>query len=167
MSLTSHFLMDSPLGTLTLVGTDNVLGGLYMPEHLRGPKAEQLGTRVKSGFEQVRAELTEYFESQRKNFTFAIAPKGTVFQQSIWSLLVKIPYGETRTYAQLSREFGNESAIRAVGLANGRNPISIVIPCHRVIGSDGSLTGYAGGLARKEWLLQLEGARQSSQINLL
>ncbi len=159
MSVINHFLMDSPLGTLTLVSTDGVLSGLYMPGHLRGPKPEALGLQVHSGFEQFRAELTEYFESNRREFTFATAPKGTEFQQRVWSLLARIPYGETRTYAQLSGELGNMAAIRAVGLANGRNPISIVIPCHRVVGSDGSHTGYAGGLPRKEWLLQLEGAR--------
>ena len=167
MSAISHLLMESPLGILTLVNTDGVLSGLYMPEHLRGPKPEQLGSRVLSGFEQVRVELAEYFESRRKDFTFAIAPRGTAFQQSVWRLLSGIPYGQTRTYAQLSRELGSDGAIRAVGLANGRNPISIVIPCHRVIGSDGSLTGYAGGLPRKRKLLELEGAKTSSQISLL
>ncbi len=159
MSVINHFLMDSPLGTLTLVSTDGILSGLYMPGHLRGPKPHTLGAPVQTGFDHVREELAEYFESTRKEFTFATAPKGTEFQQRVWNLLTRIPYGETRTYAQLSREHGNMAPIRAVGLANGRNPISIVIPCHRVVGSDGSLTGYAGGLHRKERLLQLEGAR--------
>ncbi len=159
MSVINHFLIDSPLGALTLVSTDGVLSGLYMPGHLRGPKSEMLGSRATFGFEQVRAELAEYFESNRRDFTFATAPKGTEFQRRVWSLLTRIPYGETRTYAQFSGELGNMAAIRTVGLANGRNPISIVIPCHRVVGSDGSLTGYAGGLHRKERLLQLEGAR--------
>ena len=167
MSAISHFLMDSPVGMLTLVSTDGVLSGLYMPEHLRGPKEEMLGFRAQSGFEQVQEELAEYFETKRKEFTFVTAPKGTIFQQRVWSRLATIPYGETRTYAQLSKELGNEAAIRPVGFANGRNPISIVIPCHRVVGSNGSLTGYAGGLKRKESLLQLEGARLSGQISLL
>jgi methylated-DNA-[protein]-cysteine S-methyltransferase len=167
MSVVSHFLMDSPVGTLTLVSTDGVLSGLYMPEHLRGPKLETLGFRVQSGFDQVREELAEYFDSRRKEFTFVIAPVGTMFQKRVWGLLAKIPYGETQTYAHLSKELGNERAIRAVGLANGRNPISIVIPCHRVVGSDGSLSGYAGGLERKEMLLHLEGAKISNQISLL
>ena len=167
MSAISHFLMDSPLGTLTLVATDGLISGLYMPDHLRGPQLETLGCRVEAGFDQLREQLTEYFEFSRKEFSLATAPKGTDFQQRVWSLLARIPYGETRTYAQLSKELGNERAIRAVGLANARNPISIVIPCHRVVGSDGSLTGYAGGLERKQMLLQLEGARPLGQISLL
>jgi methylated-DNA-[protein]-cysteine S-methyltransferase len=167
MSVNEHFLMESPLGTLTLVNTDGVLSGLYMPEHLRGPKVESLGRRVLSGFEPVRSELAEYFGLRRREFAFPIAPKGTPFQQRIWKMLRDIPYGETRTYGQLADALGNRAAIRAVGLANGRNPISIVIPCHRVLGSDGSLTGYAGGLDRKRLLLEMEGAKISNQIRLL
>ncbi len=159
--------MDSPLGTLTLVNTDGVLSGLYMPEHLRGPREESFGTRTMSGFRQVRSELSEYFNLKRRKFTFPITPEGTAFQQLVWNLLREIPYGETRTYGQLATALGNAGAIRAVGLANGRNPISIVIPCHRVLGSDGSLTGYAGGLGRKQFLLEMEGSRHPGQARLL
>lgn len=157
MSRMEHFLMESPIGTLTLVNTDGVLSGLYMPEHLRGPKIDSQGPRTLSGFEIVRSQLAEYFALQRRDFSFPIAPKGTAFQQSVWRLLRDIPHGETRTYRQLADAIGNRAAVRAVGLANGRNPISIVIPCHRVIGTGGGLTGYAGGLDRKRLLLEREG----------
>jgi methylated-DNA-[protein]-cysteine S-methyltransferase len=166
MSIKEYFLMESPLGTLTLVNTDGVLSGLYMPEHKRGPRPEALGTRVRSGFEQAVSELQEYFGKNRTQFTLPLAPEGTDFQQRVWKILRSIPHGETRTYAQLADAIGNPAAIRAVGLANGRNPISIVVPCHRVIGSDGSLTGYAGGLDRKRFLLELEGAAPLPQLEL-
>ena len=167
MSIKEHFLMESPLGTLTLVNTDGVLSGIYMPEHKRGPKPEALGTRAHSGFEQTVSELQEYFGKSRTEFTLPLAPQGTDFQRRVWQALRNIPYGETRTYAQLADAIGNRAAIRAVGLANGRNPISIVVPCHRVIGSDGSLTGYAGGLDRKKLLLELEGAASLRQLELV
>lgn len=167
MAMTEYFLTDSPMGTLTLVNTDGVLSGLYMPGHVRGPKLESLGVRAHRGFEHAVSELQEYFDGKRTVFTMPVAPKGTSFQHEVWRLLREIPYGETRTYAQLSDEIGNRAAIRAVGLANGRNPISIVVPCHRVIGSDGGLTGYAGGLDRKRFLLTLEGAAVSRQLELV
>ena len=167
MSMMEHFFMESPLGTLTLVHTDGTLSGLYMPDHLRGPGLEALGSRARSGFETVVEQLHEYFNRRRTQFTLPIAATGTAFQRRIWDLLRAIPYGETRTYAQLADTIGNRAAIRAVGLANGRNPISIVVPCHRVVGSDGSLTGYAGGLDRKRFLLDLENAPVSRQARLL
>ncbi|WP_325384172.1 methylated-DNA--[protein]-cysteine S-methyltransferase [Edaphobacter sp.] len=167
MSMKEHFLMESPLGTLTLVNTDGALSGLYMPEHKRGPRPEALGTRVRSGFERAVSQLQEYFDQKRTVFTLALAPEGTDFQQRVWKQLRNIPFGETRTYAQLADAIGNRAAIRAVGLANGRNPLSIVVPCHRVIGSDGSLTGYAGGLDRKRFLLELEGAAPLCQLELV
>ncbi|WP_187290188.1 methylated-DNA--[protein]-cysteine S-methyltransferase [Terriglobus saanensis] len=151
-----HFLMESPLGTLTLVNTNGVLSGLYMPDHLRGPKAHSLGSRTTTGFDVVRSQLDEYFERKRVHFEVPILLHGTAFQQSVWKLLQPIPYGETRSYGELADLLGNHLAIRAVGLANGRNPVSIIIPCHRVVGSNGSLTGYAGGLERKRRLLELE-----------
>jgi methylated-DNA-[protein]-cysteine S-methyltransferase len=166
MSMIEHFLMESPLGTLTLVNTDRVLSGLYMPGHLRGPEADSLGSRAMSGFDVVRSQLSEYFERKRVHFEVPIALYGTTFQQSVWNLLQTIPYGETRSYGELADALGNRLAIRAVGLANGRNPISIIIPCHRVVGSNGSLTGYAGGLERKRRLLELEAADIPSQKQL-
>jgi methylated-DNA-[protein]-cysteine S-methyltransferase len=166
MSMTKHYLMESPLGTLTLVNTDGILSGLYLPDHKRGPKPEALGERAHRGFEQAGSEMQEYFEGKRTVFTLPLAAEGTDFQRRVWELLRGIPYGETRTYAQLADAIGNRAAIRAVGLANGRNPISIVVPCHRVIGSDGGLTGYAGGLERKSFLLELEGAMLPRQLRL-
>lgn len=166
MSMTKHYLVESPLGTLTLVNTDGILSGLYLPDHKRGPKPEALGERAHRGFEQAVSEMQEYFEGKRTVFTLPLAAEGTDFQRRVWELLRGIPYGETTTYAQLADAIGNRAAIRAVGLANGRNPISIVVPCHRVIGSDGGLTGYAGGLERKSFLLELEGAMPPRQLRL-
>jgi methylated-DNA-[protein]-cysteine S-methyltransferase len=166
MSMIEHSLMESPMGTLTLVNTNGVLSGLYMPDHLRGPKVELLGSRTTSGFDIVRSQLDEYFERKRVHFEVPIALHGTTFQQSVWKLLQTIPYGETRSYGELADLLGNRPAIRAVGLANGRNPISIIIPCHRVLGNNGSLTGYAGGLERKRRLLELEAADVTSQKQL-
>src|ERR1700710_1674248 len=156
MPLIEHYMMESPLGTLTLVSTNGVLSGLCMPDDLRGPKRDCLGSRTAFGFDLARTQLNEYFERKPPNFDLPTTPRRTIFQQSVWSLLRSIPYGETRSYGQLADLLGNRLAIRAVGLANGRNPISIIVPCHRIIGSDGSLTGYAGGLERKRALLNLE-----------
>ena len=157
MTIKTHYLMESPIGTLTLVNTDGVLSGVYMNEHRHGPTVKEIGDRVRTGFEQAEVELQEYFGNQRTQFTLPLFIGGTPFQKQVWQLLREIPFGETRTYAQLAEGTGNPKAVRAVGLANGRNPISIVIPCHRVIGTDGSLTGYGGGLDRKRLLLELEG----------
>lgn len=104
-------------------------------------------------------ELSEYFAGKRRGFTFELAPKGTPFQLAVWNELLRIPYGSTISYAELARRIGRPSAVRAVGAANGANPIPVIIPCHRVIGANGTLTGYGGGLERKQWLLALEGER--------
>ena len=154
MSMPSHFLMESPIGTLTLVKTDGVLSGLYMGHP--DLRQEQLGSRADSGFDDVVRQLDEYFVRRRTAFTVPIAPAGTAFQQRVWTELQTIPYGETRSYSQLADAIGKRSAMRAVGAANGRNPISIIVPCHRVIGRDGTLVGYGGGLERKRFLLDLE-----------
>ncbi len=167
MTKRKHFLMESPIGTLTLVGSDGVLSGLYMNQHQHGPGAEGVGERVHRGFEQAEEELREYFDRKRTQFTIPLAMEGTDFQKSVWSRLCAIPFGETRSYRQIAEEIGNPKSVRAVGLANGKNPISIVVPCHRVIGSDGSLTGYGGGLERKKFLLELEGALEPKQLTLV
>ncbi len=167
MTTTKHFLMESPIGTLTLVSSDGVLSGLYMGEHRHGPGERALGERVHSGFEQAEAELREYFDRKRTRFTIPLAMEGTAFQKQVWQRLCAIPFGETRSYGQIAEEIGNPKSVRAVGLANGRNPVSIVVPCHRVIGSDGSLTGYGGGLERKKFLLELEGALAAEQLMLV
>ena len=166
MPLIEHYMMESPLGTLTLVSTNGVLSGLCMPDDLRGPKRDCLGSRTAFGFDLARTQLNEYFERKRTDFDLPIAPCGTAFQQSVWSLLRSIPYGETRSYGQLADLLDNCLAIRAVGVANGRNPISIIVPCHRVVGSNGSLTGYAGGLERKRVLLDLEAKETTPQKQL-
>jgi methylated-DNA-[protein]-cysteine S-methyltransferase len=107
----------------------------------------------------LRQQLREYFSGQRKTFDIPLAPKGTPFQLAVWNALLEVPYGDTVTYAELARRIGRPSAVRAVGAANGANPIPVIIPCHRVIGSNGTLTGYGGGIERKQWLLALEGRR--------
>lgn len=109
---------------------------------------------------KAKAELEEYFACKRKSFTVPVKPAGTEFQQKVWRALVEIPYGETASYGEIAEKIGNRKACRAVGMANNRNPIAIIIPCHRVIGSGGSLTGYAGGLDKKEFLLNLEAQRR-------
>jgi len=154
---TCHFLVDSPIGSLTLVKTNGVLSGLYMGTP-PADRAASLGPRVDSGFEDVAGQLEEYFARKRIVFTVPLAPAGTPFQQRVWAELRTIPYGETRSYGQLAEAIGHRAAMRAVGAANGRNPISIIVPCHRVIGSNGTLVGYGGGLERKRFLLNLEQA---------
>jgi methylated-DNA-[protein]-cysteine S-methyltransferase len=155
----THQQIDSPIGTLTLVATDGVLSGLYMHEQAYHPDPVTFGPAMRYGFEEVAQQLGEFFAGERREFTVPIAPSGTPFQRRVWSGLLTIPYGETRTYGQLADAIADRHMTRAVGSATGRNPISIIIPCHRLIGADGSLTGYAGGLARKRHLLDLETGR--------
>lgn len=152
----THTWVDSPLGPLTLRAHDGVLSGLYMPEHRHGPAPAALGERDDDGLPAVREQLAAYFASQLTVFDLPLELRGTDFQRRVWAALRAIPYGETRTYGELAAAIGAPSASRAVGLANGRNPISIVVPCHRVVGAGGSLTGYAGGVDRKRALLDLE-----------
>lgn len=147
-------LLDSPLGPLTLVAEDGVLAGLFMAEHRHAP---DLDLPVEpTGLPAVREQLIAYFAGDLKEFDLPLAVHGTPFQQQVWAALRTIPYGETWTYRELAAAVGRPAAVRAVGLANGRNPVSVVVPCHRVIGADGSLTGYGGGLAAKAWLLDHE-----------
>ncbi len=142
----------SPLGdlTLTLDGSDH-LTGLW-----RNRSAEPSWERDDSAFAKVCAQMDAYFAGTRHNFDLPLNLQGTEFQRSVWHGLCEIPFGETISYGELARRLGNPKAMRAVGLANGRNPISIIVPCHRVIGADGSLTGYGGGLPMKKWLLEHE-----------
>jgi methylated-DNA-[protein]-cysteine S-methyltransferase len=146
--------MDSPIGPISLVGEDGVLHGLYMAEHRYAPAT--YGTRDDDAFGDAVAQLTEYFAGGRTEFDLRLAPRGTPFQQQVWAALREVPYGETTTYGELAARIGRPSASRAVGHANGHNPISIIVPCHRVIGTSGGLTGYGGGLPRKRFLLALE-----------
>lgn len=154
-NMQTHTLTESPIGDLTLVNTDGALSGLYMSAG-RSPKGPSLGERTSAGFEQAAEELAEYFSGDRREFTVTTTAHGDAFQNRVWALLRQITYGETRSYGDLARALGDPALARAVGLANARNPISIIVPCHRVVGSDGSLTGYAGGLERKRSLLDLE-----------
>ena len=154
--MTTHSIVDSPIGPLTLVERDGGLVGLYMAEHSHALRAEALGQEVPEALPEAARQLGEYFDGERTEFDLPLNAVGTGFQQEVWALLRAIPYGGTATYGELAAELGRPSAARAVGAAVGRNPISIVVPCHRVVGSTGKLTGYAGGISRKEFLLALE-----------
>jgi methylated-DNA-[protein]-cysteine S-methyltransferase len=151
-----HTVIDSPCGPLTLVADDGVLCGLYMTGQRHRPPQETFGDRDGRPFGRAEEQLRAYFAGELKEFTLELRLNGTPFQRSVWQQLRSIPYGETRTYGDLAHALGNPAASRAVGLANGRNPIGIIVPCHRVVGADGSLTGYGGGLARKQQLLHAE-----------
>lgn len=147
----------SPTGPLFIAGDEQGLRMLYMDGHKHWTPQPQW-REATSELDAVCRQLDEYFAGRREVFDLALAPRGTPFQQQVWQALQRIPFGHTWSYAQLAQHIDNPKAIRAVGTANGANPISILIPCHRVIGSNGTLTGYAGGLERKQALLQLEGA---------
>jgi len=162
----THTTLDSPVGPLTLVNADGVLCGLYLRDQAHHPDPAGFGGSTPAGFEQATAELAEYFAGERTRFTVPVAPVGTPFELRVWALLAAIPYGETRTYGQLAEQLGDRGLARAVGSANGHNPISVIVPCHRVIGADGSLTGYAGGIRRKELLLALEDPSRAVQPSL-
>lgn len=153
---TTHTVISSPLGPLTLVADEGVLAGVYFEQHTRRPDQGRFGERDDNGFGAAREQLEQYFSGTRTAFELALAPRGTAFQQQVWQQLRAIPYGETRSYGQLARQLGNPGLAREVGAANGRNPISVIVPCHRVVGADGKLVGYAGGLDRKRFLLNLE-----------
>ena len=147
--------IDSPLGTLTLLARGDALAGVYLPDQV--PPAPTAGSaRV---LDDAAAQLRAYFAGELRAFDVPLAPVGTAFQQLVWDALRRIPFGETWTYGQLALAIGRPSASRAVGAANGKNPISILVPCHRVIGASGDLTGYAGGMPAKKWLLGHERAR--------
>jgi methylated-DNA-[protein]-cysteine S-methyltransferase len=151
-----HTIVDSPYGPLTLVADDGVLCGLYMTEQRHRPPEENFGPRQDTLFGDTEEQLEAYFAGDLQEFTLPLRLHGTQFQQRVWAELRKIPYGETRTYGELAEALGNPAASRAVGLANGKNPIGIIVPCHRVIGAGGALTGYGGGLERKQRLLKFE-----------
>ncbi|WP_301537939.1 methylated-DNA--[protein]-cysteine S-methyltransferase [Arthrobacter sp. PAMC 25486] len=153
-------VFDSPIGPLTAVEHDAGLAAVYMAVHKRRPALETLGPLVAAAaspvLDDTAEQLGEYFAGLRREFSLPLAPAGTPFQQRVWAALRDIPYGELRTYGELAAMLGDPSMAQAVGSANGRNPISIIVPCHRVVGADGSLVGYAGGLEHKQFLLELE-----------
>ena len=153
--MTHYAHLESPVGTLLLTAADDQLTGLYLPREERAP--DPSWDEGGAFLDDVQRQLRAYFAGGRQEFDLAVAPAGTVWQRRVWNELARIPYGETISYAELARRAENPTAVRAAGAANGRNPISIVIPCHRVIGADGTLTGYSGGLDAKRWLLAHEG----------
>lgn len=148
----NNTLLRTPLGIALIEGTPEGISKITISEE---PK-ELIKAPTPPYLQQAVKQLQEYFAGDRKEFQLKLNPSGTAFQKKVWHLLEQIPYGTTASYLELSKQFGNPAAIRAVAAANGKNPLWIVIPCHRVIGSDGSLTGYAGGLWRKKWLLEHE-----------
>ena len=154
-------MVASPIGRLTLIATDEGLAGILWAKDR--PRRVRLTVEAEDDRHPVLVEtarqLGEYFAGQRKAFTVKLDVTGTAFQRQVWNALLTIPFGETRSYGQIARQIGNPGAVRAVGAANGRNPVSIIAPCHRVVGSTGKLTGFAGGLDTKAHLLALEGAK--------
>ena len=159
---TRHVIVDSPIGPLTLVRDDDGLTGLYYPGHWTRPELTTLGHPVEPsdghGFDEATAQLSEYFAGERRQFDLPLTPHGSERAQRVRQLLDEIPYGQTTSYGALARGIGGGISPRAVGGFVGHNPLSIFIACHRVVGSTGQLTGYAGGLDRKQYLLQLEKA---------
>ncbi len=147
---------ESPVGNLWLVGDDSALSGLYMHEQRYRPALRDDCEPNDKPFKEVRAQLKAYFAGKLRDFDLPLRGAGTAFQQRVWRELRKIPFGELDSYGEIARRLGNANAPRAVGLANGKNPIGIIVPCHRVVGASGALTGYAGGLERKQWLLAHE-----------
>ena len=144
---------ESPIGRLGIAETDGAIAYLLFDE------VRQVSNHVPKEtalIKETAKQVWEYFDGKRKNFDLPLNPQGTVFQKAVWSALQEIPFGETCSYKQIAEQIGNPKAVRAVGMANNRNPIAVIIPCHRVIGMDGGLTGYAGGLAVKQYLLNLE-----------
>lgn len=165
-----HRTIPSPVGPLTLVAHDGSLAGIYFAEHSPAPSSETLGEERPEGhdpvFAEVAPQLEAYFRGELREFAVATNASGDEFQKRVWAVLTDIPYGETASYGDVAKMLGDPSLARAVGTVVGRNPLSIVVPCHRVIGADGSLTGYAGGLQRKSFLLELEEPPEVSAARL-
>jgi methylated-DNA-[protein]-cysteine S-methyltransferase len=163
---TCHTTIESPVGPLTLVARDGALVGLYMLDQRHRPEPATFGERDDDAepFAAATRQLGEYFAGTRTEFDLPLAPRGTPFQERVWAALREIPYGETTSYGELAERIGSPGAARAVGLANGRNPIGIVVPCHRVVGSTGALTGYGGGIETKRRLLDAERAGRGESL---
>ena len=154
-----HTTIDSPLGPLTLVADGDAVVGIYMAGQAHRPPDERFGVPAPDDDPTLRVvagELAQYFAGERTAFTVPLQPAGTEFQRAVWDAIAQIPYGETASYTELAQQLGRPAATRAVGAAVGRNPLCVVVPCHRVVGASGALTGYAGGLERKRTLLALE-----------
>lgn len=140
----------TPVGTAKIVGDKNGISAVIVVDHF------ETSTEIPEILQDCVQQLDEYFNGTRRKFDLKLNPQGTDFQKKVWNELLNVPFGKTRTYLEQSKQLGNVKAIRAVASANGKNPIWIIVPCHRIIGSDGSLTGYAGGIWRKKWLLEHE-----------
>ncbi|OMC45638.1 cysteine methyltransferase [Mycobacterium sp. IS-2888] len=161
----SYRTIDSPIGPLTLAGHGSALTNLRMVDQTYEPKRTDWSADPKA-FNDAVDQLGAYFAGELTDFDLELDLRGSEFQQRVWKALLTIPYGETRSYGEIAEQIGAPGAARAVGLANGHNPIAIVVPCHRVIGASGSLTGYGGGLDRKRTLLELEKRRTSANLTL-
>jgi methylated-DNA-[protein]-cysteine S-methyltransferase len=159
---TRHVVVDSPIGPLTLVRDETGLTGVYYPGHWTRPDRNSFGPQVDASedhcFDEASAQLTEYFAGDRRDFDLPLNPRGNDQARQVWQLIAEIPYGQTISYGELARRFDGDLDARDIGGFVGSNPLSILIPCHRVVGSTGKLTGYAGGLDRKRYLLELENA---------
>lgn len=158
---TAYF--SSPLGPVRILGDE---AGIQAIACLDEPVSDHSDPDLAAPIQACLQQLTDYFAGTLHTFDLPLTPKGTAFQQTVWKALQEVPYGKTLSYLTLARQLGDEKAIRAVAAANGRNPLWIVVPCHRIIGSNGSLTGYAGGLWRKKWLLEHERGEQQLSLNL-
>lgn len=159
-------IVDSPIGPLTLAGRDDCLSHLRMVDQTYEPNRAGW-ERNDAAFPDAAEQLLAYFAGDCTEFELRLDMAGTAFQRRVWDALLTIPYGQTRSYGEIARQIGAAGASRAVGLANGRNPVGIIVPCHRVIGTNGSLTGYGGGLARKKVLLELEKRRTLQELPTL
>jgi methylated-DNA-[protein]-cysteine S-methyltransferase len=160
---TCYSYIDCPLGRMFAQGDGQFVTGLFMPRHKRWRGPDASWRQSDASFAAVREQLAEYFAGERQQFDVPLKLVGTAFQLRVWQELVRIPFGTTISYARLAQRLGKPTASRAVGHANGRNPISIIVPCHRVIGADGKLTGYAGGVDKKQWLLAWERRATSAE----
>ena len=150
--------IGSPIGPLTLTAEDDAITGLQMHRQRHAPPVDPGCVRDDAAFGDVAEQLAAYFSGELREFDVHVSFAGTAFQHRVWGALREIPYGETISYGELARRVGNPKASRAVGLATGRNPVAVIVPCHRVVGADGSLTGFGGGIERKVWLLEHEDA---------
>lgn len=167
---TKHTKVSTILGELEIVTTDGAIAGIYFPDHAKHPGPDSMGERVNVDSDELLQrtanQLREYLEGNRKTFDLPLAPQGDASSQNIWAMLTEIPYGQTTSYGQIAQMLGDRNLAQRVGQAVGRNPISIIIPCHRVVGADGSLTGYAGGIERKRALLELEEPEEAAAERL-
>lgn len=165
-----HATLTTPLGDLLVVADGDALTGLFFPSHWHPPAAGSIGVEVDAETDalvvRLGEELAEYVDGRRTEFDLPTAADGDAFEHAVWAMLREIPFGQTTTYGALAERLGDRNLARRVGYAVGHNPISILVPCHRVVGADGSLTGYAGGLERKRFLLELEGAEVVAQRRL-